>query len=208
MKKLEFILQTSLEEYRTLRAEIMLRIRLRQNITNYAVLIFTGLLTFFAVVLSERLNINISKDMQAIILLIVPWLFYPLALLYLRHDLFIAALAGCIEHKISPKINKLLNIGDNKHVKRRIWEWETYIHTLRKSLSQKILAGIRYIPLLLPSFISLVYSYFVLSQKLESVLLDKYKFNILVLNIVIFIVIVLFIIFRTLSIEQEITELK
>ena len=224
MEKLEFILQASLEEYKTLRSEIMQSIRLRQNMINYSVLIFTGILTLTAAVYSGRFELNITEDVQIIIFLIIPWLFYPLALIYLRHDLLIAVLASCIEHKISPKINKLLNTVDHK------WEWEGYIHTFRKSSHQKFLAGVRYIPLLLPSFISLFCSYFTLYQKFEDTFLREIKFNILriefpifipikpgmipltyiifLFNITIFILIVLFIIFKTLSIENEITKLK
>ena len=224
MEKLEFILQASLEEYKTLRSEIMQSIRLRQNMINYSVLIFTGILTLTAAVFSGRFELNTTEDVQIIILLIIPWLFYPLALIYLRHDLLIAVLASCIEHKISPKINKLLNTDDHK------WEWEGYIHTFRKSSHQKFLAGVRYIPLLLPSFISLFCSYFTLYQKFEDTFLREIKFNILriefpifipikpemipltyiifLFNITIFILIVLFIIFKTLSIENEITKLK
>jgi len=224
MEKLKFILQASLEEYKTLRSEIMLRIRLRQSLLNYSILIFSGLLTLSAAAFSGRFDITISEDIQIIIFLIIPWLFYPLALIYFRQDLFIAVLAGCIEHKISPKINKLLNATAHK------WEWEGYIHTFRKSFFQKILAAIRYIPLLLPSLISLFCSYFTLYQKFEDTFLREIKFNILrikfpifipiksemipltyiifLFNITIFILIVLSIIFKTLSIENEITKLE
>ena len=224
MEKLKFILQASIEEYKTLRSEIMLRIRLRQSLLNYSILIFSGLLTLSAAVLSGRFDIHISEDIQIILFLIIPWLFYPLALIYFRQDLFIAVLAGCIELKISPKINKLLNATAHK------WEWEGYIHTFRKSFFQKILAAIRYIPLLLPSLISLFCSYSVLSQKFKSDFLNEYEFSILKFDIVIFmpiklemipldyiiflfnftifIIIVLSIIFKTLSIENEITKLK
>ena len=209
MKRLDFILQASIEEYKTLREEILLRIRLRQNLTNYSILIFTGLLTIFTIISSERfgINIGISKDIQVFILLVIPWLFFPLALLYLRHDLFIAALADCIEHRISPKIKDLLKIKNSKHIKDlNIWELEPYIHNFRKSFLQKLLAAIRYVPLLMPSLISMAYSYTIIYQDKAISVMIKYKFIIFKINIVIFIIVVLLIIFTTLFFERKITE--
>ena len=211
MKKLEFMLQACLEEYKSLRAEIMLRIQLRQNLINYVVLIYTGALTFSAAVFFEKLDIKISNDIQVFILLIIPWVFYPLALIYFRHDWFIAALAGYIEHEISPKMYKLINLSDNNNIiKKRIWKWEIYIHAIRKSLYQKILAGVRYIPFLLPCLISILLSYDRVFRITACSSLNKYKFYlfcILGFNTILFFVIVFIIIFETLKFERGITKL-
>jgi len=92
-------LQVYLAEYQALRGEILERLEQQKSLTNFALVALGGIIAFvgsqFFMGGGPDFSFNNLEEWQIIFFLIVPWLFFSLIFVYLRHDFFIAALATC-----------------------------------------------------------------------------------------------------------------
>jgi len=149
-------LQVILEEYRTLRQEIVTRMQLQHNFVHIAILLFGGFLGFFGV-LAARLSTPrklaalqlpaLSEKFLWVILVIIP-IYWFLILVFFRQDTYILGLARCIEEKLAPRV---------KHANRPASEgfsWERFVVANMRRRGDSFLAGSRYVVLSIPAILS------------------------------------------------------
>lgn len=154
-------LETYLTEYEALRDETITKLRDRQHITYYSLTLLTGVLIFVSseAFMSSGQFLPLKKLWRVWFFLFLPLIFMPMAFIRLRQDLLLAYTAQTTECKIAPKIYRLLDKPDEW-----IFEWERHLKSKRTPegkgnkmdrLFQYFLSGLRYIPSLFLTIISL-----------------------------------------------------
>lgn len=150
------VFEAQLEEYRTLRTEILHRIELQYRITNYSIALFTGVLAAIVAIIGREI---IGRS-QYFIILVIPWIFYSLALAYREQDFLIANLAKYINTELIPKIASTFDVNEDK-----VFGWEEFLRRRTKwGLIDLIRANIRYIFLFLPNSIFLLMFFYLISR--------------------------------------------
>lgn len=149
------VFEAQLEEYRSLRTEILHRIELQYRITNYAIALFAGVLTVVVSIIGSGI---IDRNLYFIIL-VTPWFFYIFALAYREQDFLIANLARYINTELTPKIASTFGVNDDN-----VFGWEQFLRRRTKwSLVDLIRANSRYTFLFLPNLVFLIiFLYFTL----------------------------------------------
>nr|QNO53321.1 hypothetical protein AFNPGKIM_00017 [Methanosarcinales archaeon ANME-1 ERB6] len=134
-----------LEEYKALREEILFRMKERNAVVNYIILLFCAL-----IVAIWQIPGRIEPERTFIIfLLIIPVISFFLALIYCWHDLMIASLGGYINQILRPKLIEVCQHED-------ILEWEKYLQKHSKSPSWKIMSLLNRLILAAPIPISTI----------------------------------------------------
>jgi len=134
-----------LEEFKALREEILLRMKERNATVNYILLLISAL-----IVAIWQIPGRIEPEKTFIIfLLIIPVIFFFLALIYCWHDLMIASLGGYINQILRPNLIKVCHHED-------ILGWERYLQRRSKSLSWKIMSFFNRLILVVPIPISTI----------------------------------------------------
>ena len=134
-----------LEEYKALREEMLLRMKERNAVVNYLLLLISAL-----IVAIWQIPGRIEPERTFIIfLLIIPAVSFFLALIYCWHDLMIASLGGYINQILRPKLIEVCQHED-------LLEWEKYLQKRSKSPSWKIMSLLNRLILVVPIPISTV----------------------------------------------------
>ena len=134
-----------LEEYKALREEILFRMKERNAVVNYIILLFCAL-----IVAIWQIPGRIEPERTFIIfLLIIPMISFFLAIIYCWHDLMIASLGGYINQILRPKLIEVCQHED-------ILEWGKYLQKHRKSPSWKIMSILNRLILVVPIPISTI----------------------------------------------------
>lgn len=142
------VFEAQLEEYRSLRTEILHRIELQYRITNYAIVLFAGILTVVVSIIGSKI---IGRNLYFIIL-VIPWFFYIFALAYREQDFLIANLSRYINTELTPKIASTFGVNDDK-----VFGWEQFLRRKAKwSKVDLIRANSRYTFLFLPNLVFLL----------------------------------------------------
>jgi len=154
------IFEIYLEEYKTLRNEILSRIDFRQRVINYQ-LIFTGIIStlFLNYLKLDNLSDN-NPDVTFVklFLLLSPIFYYAFSWSFASHDIIIATLAKYINKELRPRIIKLCKISKNQN----ILGWDDYLNNDRERTfsSLGVLAYVAceaLLPLILPVISLLIY---------------------------------------------------
>lgn len=149
-------LEVILEEYRSLRQEIVARMQLEQNFLHIAILLFGACLGFFGALVARSPTqvgagalkvLGLSETFLWILLVIIPayWFF---VLAYFRQDLYILGLAQCIEEKLAPRVRC------TKRPTRKAFSWERFVVENMRTPVDYVLAGSRYVVLSIPAILS------------------------------------------------------
>ena len=155
------VFETHLEEYRTLRTEILQRLEFQHRITNYAVALFVGILTAIVSIIGS----GIIDRNQYFIILIIPLIFYFFAFAYREQDFMIIKMAEYINSKLKPKIENLLDVEPGI-----ILGWDKFLrHKTKWSLFVIFRGNIRYIFLFLLNFIFILTFYMIVDFELTNV---------------------------------------
>ena len=134
-----------LEEYKALREEILFRMKERNAVVNYILLLISAL-----IVAIWQIPGRVEPEKTFIIfLLIIPVVFFFLSLVYCWHDLMIASLGGYINHILRPKLIKVCQHED-------ILEWEIYLKKRCESSSWKFMSFLNRLILVVPIPISTI----------------------------------------------------
>jgi hypothetical protein len=134
-----------LEEYKALRAEMLLRMKARNAVVNFILLLISAL-----IVAIWQIPGRVEPEKTFIIfLLIIPVVFFFLSLVYCWHDLMIASLGGYINHILRPKLIKVCQQED-------ILEWEIYLKKRCESSSWKFMSFLNRLILVVPIPISTI----------------------------------------------------
>jgi len=151
-------LEVILEEYRTLRQEIVTRMQLQHNFVHIAILLFGGFLGFFGV-LAARLStsgesgvlqlLHLSDTFLWVLLVIIP-IYWFFILVYFRQDVYILGLARCIEEELAPRV-RCANRPASK-----AFSWERFVVDNMRRRGDSFLAGSRYVVLSIPAILSWV----------------------------------------------------
>lgn len=141
-----------LEEYKALREEMLLRLKGRNAIVNYILLLVSALIVAIWQV-SGRIE---PQKVSIIFLLILPVVFFFLALIYCWHDMMIASLGGYIKEVLRPR---LIEVCQHEN----ILEWESYLKKRSESSQWKIMSFLNRLILVVPIPIS-VFSLFALMK--------------------------------------------
>ena len=152
----ECVFEAQLEEYRALRTELLQRVELQYRITNYTIALFAAMLTVVVSIIGS----DIIGRNQYFFVLIIPWIFFILALAYREQDFLIANLAKYINTELTPRIASTLSVNDNK-----IFGWEEFLRTKTKwSIIDLIRANCRYGFLFLPNLVFLSFFLYLTSD--------------------------------------------
>ena len=138
-----------LEEYRTVREEILLRLKERNTIVRYILLLISALIVAIWQISSSEVQ---PQKTLVIFLVIIPTIFFLLALIYCWHDIMIARLANYNNKILRPK---LAEVCQNKN----ILAWEKYLHKQRKSLFWKCMSFLNRLILVVPIPLSIISMY-------------------------------------------------
>lgn len=138
-----------LEEYRTVREEILLRLKERNIIVRYILLLISALIIAIWQISNSEAE---PQKTLVIFLVIIPVIFFLLALIYCWHDIMIARLANYNNKILRPK---LVDIYQDKN----ILAWEKYLHKQRKSLFWKLMSFLNRLILLVPIPLSTISMY-------------------------------------------------
>lgn len=107
-------LQVYLKEYETLRSETLKRLEARHTVSNYSLILLTGILAFISSesFLAGGQFFSFHAAWKGAFFVTLPLV--SLSMLFIRsiQDLFLAYNAQVIEHKIAPKIHTLLDNSD------------------------------------------------------------------------------------------------
>lgn len=151
-------LEVILEEYRTLRQEIVTRMQLEHNFVHIAILLFGGFLGFLGVLAARSSTpgeagalelLALSETFLWVLLAIIPvyWFF---VLVYFRQDAYILGLARCIEEKLAPRVRCA------NRPARKAFSWERFVVDNMRRRGDSFLAGSRYVVLSIPAILSWV----------------------------------------------------
>ncbi len=149
-------LEVILEEYRSLRQEIVARMQLEQNFLHVAILLFGACLGFLGALVARSPTqvgagalklLGLSEAFLWVLLVIIPvyWFF---VLAYFRQDVYILGLAQCIEEKLGPRVRCA------KRPARKAFSWERFVVENMRTPADYVLAGSRYVVLSIPAILS------------------------------------------------------
>jgi len=165
-----------LEEYKALREEILLRMKERNAVVNYILLLISAL-----IVAIWQIPGRIEPERTFIIfLLIIPVIFFFLAIIYCWHDLMIASIGGYINQILRPKLIEVCQHED-------ILGWEKYLQKHSKSPSWKIMSILNRLILVVPIPISTI-SLFAL---MKPQIFDTIRITLTIFDLLLFIGIVI-----------------
>ena len=172
MKIEDKLIDIYLTEYSSLINHISTRVNLRHNIIRFSVLVSTGFIGITGWIYQYN-----AKELS-IILLIIPFLFYTLALLMLENDFIIIGLTAYIYYVLRPRIKEQLGLTSED-----VLNYDKLLHYIRELRTYRIAIISRYGVLILPALGSLfvywklffnkqdIYSIVLLSVNLAIVLL-------------------------------------
>jgi hypothetical protein len=120
---LRFEMEILLQEFRELRAEVLLRLNSGQQILNYTITLIIVSVTILQLE-PQITKITGSEAGIRIILLAIITLFAALGLMYVEQDMFMAVIGRYIDHVLSPKLNKIVQVTNNE--KRFVLGWEEF----------------------------------------------------------------------------------
>lgn len=142
-------LKVHLEEYKYILTHVIERVKIRHTLFNYTIVLI-------AAALAGAINIYDNPDLHYLFL-IVPLPFIFILGLLLENDMIIATIMSYFYNILRPKIAEASECSIDT-----IMRLEYYLHITRDTISYKILAGSRYLIILLPA-ISFVILYFYLN---------------------------------------------
>lgn len=120
--KNEFLVNIHLKDYEITREEIILRLKEKNLLTRYLMLLIAAVIAGFW---SDKPGVSDNIILMIIFLIIIPVISLILVFLYNWHDACIVKLAFYLHHEIRPKICALLETDD-------IFTWENLQQKFRQ----------------------------------------------------------------------------
>lgn len=151
-----------LEEYKTIRTEILARVAAQQNLTQYAVILIGASLPYSTVVIERQ---------EFVALLVVPLILIPLCWLFLREDTMIMSLSTYVSTELGPNIKRVKTETLASFRDITVLDWETFRARTHfrsgtaLSLFHRFLAFIRYYLSLGPSIGAIVAFYVYMNSR-------------------------------------------
>lgn len=151
------LLEAQMEEYRSVRAEILTRVELQHRITNYLLLVVGAIITgAFARGLNDDF---ISRDFY-FVLLVVPLILYPFALMYREQDFIIANLAKYVNTELRQRVARTTQVKDQS----RVFGWDDFFRPKVWTVFSILRGNTRYYILFLPTILFVGLYVFLLSR--------------------------------------------
>lgn len=155
---LRFEMEALLEEYRTLRSEIIIRLTSQQQIINFTITLIAAIIAVGQLLpdLENRLG---STQSLRFAYLFISLLFSAFSLMYLEHDAMIASLAIYIMIRLRPRMQEILS--QIPEVQPIIWQWDDFrgdiqIRSIKAVPFFSLMSVSRYAIMVVPSIIMLV----------------------------------------------------
>lgn len=158
---LRFEMEILLQEFRDLRAEILLRLSNEQQILSYIITLIVASVTIIQFE-PQITNITGSDTGIRVILLVTSILFAALGLMYVEQDIYMATIGQYIEQAIKPQLNKIVqNASAEQHF---VLEWDKFKtkHAFKPPMVYifAFLSSARYALPIFPPIILLTYYFF------------------------------------------------
>jgi hypothetical protein len=153
--KSDSILNVYLKEYEAIRNEINLRLKEKDTIVRYTVLLVSAIVVGLW---KAPDNFNQTFLMLAL-LLIIPFISILLTFVHNWHDEMIIVLGSYIEKEIRPRINILLEKED-------LLKWDTFLQEFRNKNEWKINSLVKRLIFIAPIPISMI-GYFLITARLN-----------------------------------------
>ena len=173
-------LQAHIEEYKSTQQLLNTRYQVEHNIHYWS---FILLIAFIS--LSFQFLTKLENQIYLYLLLIVPFPFHLLALMFFRNDLIIAANAKYYNKILRPRIKEIIGC--------EIWMREDAIFLTRKGMFNKFLGGCRYGTTLI-AFPIFALIYFLFKGNIAGI--NMVDMILLIINAVVFLFIIVHVIMR------------
>lgn len=149
----DLILNVYLKEYEATRSEINLRLKEKDTIVRYTVLLVSAIIFGLW---REHDNLN-QIFLMVVLLLIIPFISILLTFVSNWHDEMIVALASYIEQELKPKINNLFGTTN-------LLGWDSFLQKFREQFGWKTNALIKRLIFIAPIPISVI-GYFLITVR-------------------------------------------
>jgi hypothetical protein len=151
---IQFEVDAIIEEYKSVRAEIVQRVSNQSSVINYALALIAAVIALTQLNPSLLVNINPGP-----IFLLASLLFSAFALMLIEQDINIAYLGKYTDFKLRKRMEEIIN-QDSSYL-REIWQWEDWKNTTQYRkfpafLFIYLIAASRYAITIIPSFIALI----------------------------------------------------
>jgi len=156
---LRFEMEALIEEYRTLREEIITRLTNQQQIVNFAIALIAA---FFAISQLLPRNENIQSLLSSLrpIYPLISLFFSAFALMYIEHDAMMATLGSYISFYLRPQMEDIIKKAGVSS--QKVWQWdefrsEKHFRSFKSAPHFYLMAASRYAITIIPSVGSLIY---------------------------------------------------
>lgn len=147
------LLNVYLKEYEAIRGEILLRLKEKNTIVRYMILLISAIIAGL-----WKVQSNVDQTFFMIVLLfIIPIISTLLSFIHNWHDGMIAALGSYVQNEIRPKINSIFDKTD-------LFRWDEFLLGFRKTFGWKTNAIIMRLIFIAPIPVSVI-GYFMITTR-------------------------------------------